>query len=110
MTVALSGEEITARLEEKFPGSVVESGVDSLLVKSESWLEIANNNNENKNQHRYKAEKTQPSQFNRPRVEENNQHVKGDKDQGIKIIAEIKPNPRRAYGLHAALKGGAFHR
>ncbi|MCK4368647.1 MAG: NADH-quinone oxidoreductase subunit C [Dehalococcoidales bacterium] len=41
MTVALSGEEIAARLEEKFPGSVVESGADSLLVKSGSWLEIA---------------------------------------------------------------------
>ena len=41
MTVALSGSEIAAKLEEKFPGSVVESGLNSLLVKSESLLDIA---------------------------------------------------------------------
>ena len=41
MTVALSGTEIAAKLEEKFPGSVVESGLNSLLVKSESLLDIA---------------------------------------------------------------------
>ena len=41
MTVALSGNEIAAKLEEKFPGIVVESGLDSLLVKSESLLEVA---------------------------------------------------------------------
>ncbi len=41
MTVALSGKEIATRLEEQFRGSIVESGPDSLLVKSESWLEVA---------------------------------------------------------------------
>jgi NADH-quinone oxidoreductase subunit C len=41
MTVALSGNEIATRLEEQFPGSIVESGANSLLVKSESLLEIA---------------------------------------------------------------------
>ncbi len=41
MTVALSGKEIATRLEEPFPGSVVESGADSLLVKAESLSEIA---------------------------------------------------------------------
>jgi NADH-quinone oxidoreductase subunit C len=41
MTLALSGNEIATRLEEQFPGSVVESGLNSLLVKSESLLEIA---------------------------------------------------------------------
>jgi len=41
MTLALSGNEIATRLEKQFPGSVVPSGPDSLLVKSESWLEIA---------------------------------------------------------------------
>jgi NADH-quinone oxidoreductase subunit C len=41
MTVALSGSEIAKQVEEKFPGSVVESGVDSLLVKADSLLEIA---------------------------------------------------------------------
>jgi len=41
MTIALSGTEIAAKLEEKFPGSVVESGLNSLLVKSESLLDIA---------------------------------------------------------------------
>jgi len=41
MTVALSGKEIAARLEEQFPGSIIESSQDSLVVKSESLLEIA---------------------------------------------------------------------
>jgi len=41
MTVSLSGNEVAGKLEEKFPGSIVESGADSLLVKSESLLEIA---------------------------------------------------------------------
>jgi len=41
MTVALAGNEIATRLEEPFRGSIVESGPNSLLVKSESWLEIA---------------------------------------------------------------------
>jgi len=41
MTVALSGNEIAAKLEEKFPGSVVESGLNSLLVRSESLLDVA---------------------------------------------------------------------
>jgi NADH-quinone oxidoreductase subunit C len=41
MTLALSGEKITKQIEEKLPGSVVESGPDSLLVKGESLLEIA---------------------------------------------------------------------
>jgi NADH-quinone oxidoreductase subunit C len=41
MTVALSGDEIGGRLEEQFPGSVVESGLNSVLVRSESFVKIA---------------------------------------------------------------------
>ena len=41
MTVALSGEKIAKQIEKKFPGSVVESGPESLLVKAESLSEIA---------------------------------------------------------------------
>jgi len=41
MTVVLSGKEIATRLEEQFPGSIVESSQNSLVVKSESWLEAA---------------------------------------------------------------------
>jgi len=41
MTAALSGNEIATRLQKQFPGSIVESGPNSLLVKSESLLEIA---------------------------------------------------------------------
>ena len=41
MTLALPGKEIATRLEEQFPGSVIESTADSLLVKSELLLEIA---------------------------------------------------------------------
>jgi len=41
MTVALSGKEIASQIEEKFPGSVEESGRDSLVVKSDSLLPVA---------------------------------------------------------------------
>ncbi len=42
MTLTLSGEEIGAKLEKKFPGSIVESGKDSFLVRSEFLLTVAN--------------------------------------------------------------------
>ncbi len=41
MTVALSGKDIASQLEEKFPGSVEETGQDSLVVKSDSLLAVA---------------------------------------------------------------------
>ena len=41
MTIALSGKEIASQIEEKFPGSVEESGQDSLVVKSDSLLPVA---------------------------------------------------------------------
>ena len=41
MTVALSGREIATRLEEQFPGSIIESSQNNLVIKSESWLEVA---------------------------------------------------------------------
>lgn len=41
MTVALSGKKITAKLEKQFPGSVIESSEDSLLIKPESLLDLA---------------------------------------------------------------------
>jgi NADH-quinone oxidoreductase subunit C len=41
MTVALSGKEIAAKLQPRFPGSIVESSESSLVVKSESLLDIA---------------------------------------------------------------------
>lgn len=41
MTVALSGKDIASQLEEKFPGSIGESGKDSLVVKSDSLLAVA---------------------------------------------------------------------
>jgi NADH-quinone oxidoreductase subunit C len=40
MTVALSGKDIAARLEEKFPGSVEESGQESLVVKAGALLDV----------------------------------------------------------------------
>ncbi|MDP6126680.1 MAG: NADH-quinone oxidoreductase subunit C [Dehalococcoidales bacterium] len=40
MTVALSGVEVAAKLEEKFPESVVESNRTSLVVRSQSLAEI----------------------------------------------------------------------
>lgn len=42
MTLTLSGEEIGAKLEKKFPGSIVESSKDSFLVRSEFLLTVAN--------------------------------------------------------------------
>jgi len=41
MTVALSGKEIAAKLQQRFPGTIVESSESSLVVKSESLLDIA---------------------------------------------------------------------
>lgn len=41
MTVALSGKEIAGRLEQKFPGSIVESNQGCLVVKSDSLLAVA---------------------------------------------------------------------
>ena len=41
MTVSLSGKEIASKIEEKFPGSVVESGQDNLVVKSDSLADVA---------------------------------------------------------------------
>ena len=41
MTLALSGKEIAGQLEEKFPGSIVESSQDYVVVKNDSLLPIA---------------------------------------------------------------------
>jgi NADH-quinone oxidoreductase subunit C len=41
MTVALSGSETAKQIGKKFPGSVVASTTDNLLVKAESLPEIA---------------------------------------------------------------------
>ncbi len=41
MILALSGKEVAARLEQQFPGSIIESSENNLLVKSESLLDIA---------------------------------------------------------------------
>ena len=40
MTVALSGEEVAAKLEQQFPASIVESKKDSIIVKSEDLFEV----------------------------------------------------------------------
>jgi NADH-quinone oxidoreductase subunit C len=41
MTVVLSAKEIISQLSEKFPGAVEEAGPDSILVKSDSLLDVA---------------------------------------------------------------------
>ncbi len=41
MTLSLSSEEVAAKLEQRFPGSIVESSDNSLLVKNESLFELA---------------------------------------------------------------------
>jgi NADH-quinone oxidoreductase subunit C len=41
MTVAISGKEIAKTIEEKFPGSLEDSGEDYLLVKPDSLLVVA---------------------------------------------------------------------
>jgi len=41
MTVALSAKEIATKLEGQFPGSIIESNQNNLVVKSESLLEVA---------------------------------------------------------------------
>ncbi len=39
--IALSGKEIAPNIEEKFPGSIVESGPNNLVVKADSLLAVA---------------------------------------------------------------------
>jgi NADH-quinone oxidoreductase subunit C len=41
MTVALSGKKIAEKIEEKFPGSIVESSEVSLVIKSDSLTAVA---------------------------------------------------------------------
>jgi NADH-quinone oxidoreductase subunit C len=41
MTVALSGSKIAKQLGKKFPEAVIETGADSLLLKAESLLAVA---------------------------------------------------------------------
>ena len=41
MTVALSGKDIAGQLEEKFPGSIEETGRESVVVKNSSLLAVA---------------------------------------------------------------------
>jgi hypothetical protein len=48
------------------------------------------------------------SETNCPRIEENNQDIKGYKHKGIKIIAKIELNPCLTNGLHATLKGSVL--
>ncbi len=40
MTVALSGKEVAAKLEQQFPAGIIESNENSLSVKSESLFEL----------------------------------------------------------------------
>ena len=40
MTLALSGKEVAAKLEQQFPASIIESNENNLLVKSESLFEL----------------------------------------------------------------------
>ncbi len=41
MTVALSGKDLASRIEEQYQGSVEESTQESLVVKSDSLLQVA---------------------------------------------------------------------
>jgi len=41
MTLALSGKDITKKIEKKFPGCVAEAAAESLLVKGEALSEVA---------------------------------------------------------------------
>ena len=41
MTIALSGKEVASQLEEKSPGSIVESNQDYLVVENDSLPEVA---------------------------------------------------------------------
>ena len=40
MTLALSGEEVAVKLEQQFPGSIIETSKDSLLAKNESLFDL----------------------------------------------------------------------
>ena len=40
MTVALSAEEVAAKIDQKYPSSVIDSKEDSLLVQSQSFSDV----------------------------------------------------------------------
>ncbi len=40
MTVALSGKEIASKVEENFPGAVLESGPESILISSDLLFDV----------------------------------------------------------------------
>jgi NADH-quinone oxidoreductase subunit C len=42
MTTAIAASELAAKLNEKFPGSVIEAGAESLLVKPEALVNTLN--------------------------------------------------------------------
>jgi len=41
MTITLSAKEVASKIEENFPGSVVESSRDNLVVRGDSLLDVA---------------------------------------------------------------------
>ena len=41
MTVSLPGKEVALKIEEKFPGSMVESSQENLVVKNDHLLDVA---------------------------------------------------------------------
>jgi len=41
MTTALAGAKLAKQLEKKFPGAVIEAGADSLLLKADQLLAVA---------------------------------------------------------------------
>jgi len=41
-----------------------------------------------------------------PWVQEDQHHIQGQENEGVKVIAEIELNPGLADGLHATLEGG----
>jgi len=40
MTIALSGKEVADKIEQQFPASIVESNIDSLLIKSQDLFDV----------------------------------------------------------------------
>jgi hypothetical protein len=45
-------------------------------------------------------------ELNRPRIEENDQYVESQKDEGVEIVTEIELHPGLADGFHTTFKDG----
>jgi hypothetical protein len=72
-------------------------------------INIACDYNDDEDEYNYETEQFQLSYLDSPGIEENNQHVKGNEQKGIEIIAEVELHPGTPDGFHTAFVCLAFN-